>query len=149
MMRLISPRSTPSAGEGARETDSRPSSVTGCGDYDATCSSPLQLHSYHGLLTEHPAQSLDPLLGALLQRRCAEYAKLGLMGITVLYSSGDDGVAGNDSVCLSPNNKGLLDIIPDDHLITDCQVHRPPVERFPTPASLGLVPTSHLSVQRW
>ena len=62
------------------------------------------------------------------ERQCAEYAKLGLMGITVLYSSGDDGVAGNGGVCLNPNGKGLLDIILDDHLITNCQVHRPPVE---------------------
>ncbi|KAH7906414.1 peptidase S8/S53 domain-containing protein [Hygrophoropsis aurantiaca] len=36
-------------------------------------------------------------------RQCAEYAKLGLMGVTVLYSSGDYGVAGNDALCLEPN----------------------------------------------
>ena len=36
-------------------------------------------------------------------RQCAEYAKLGLMGVTVLYSSGDDGVAGNGNYCLNPN----------------------------------------------
>lgn len=36
-------------------------------------------------------------------RQCAEYAKLGLMGITILYSSGDDGVAGNGDLCLNPN----------------------------------------------
>ncbi|EIW80513.1 subtilisin-like protein [Coniophora puteana RWD-64-598 SS2] len=36
-------------------------------------------------------------------RQCAEYAKLGLMGVTVLYSSGDYGVAGNDALCLFPN----------------------------------------------
>ncbi|KAF7800219.1 hypothetical protein EIP86_011466 [Pleurotus ostreatoroseus] len=34
-------------------------------------------------------------------RQCAEYAKLGLMGVTILYSSGDNGVAGNDGVCLT------------------------------------------------
>ena len=34
-------------------------------------------------------------------RQCAEYAKLGLMGITILYSSGDYGVAGNDALCLN------------------------------------------------
>lgn len=33
-------------------------------------------------------------------RQCAEYAKLGLMGVTVLYSSGDYGVAGNGGLCL-------------------------------------------------
>ena len=34
------------------------------------------------------------------QRQCAEYGKLGLLGTTVLYSSGDDGVAGFGGVCL-------------------------------------------------
>ncbi|KIJ66022.1 hypothetical protein HYDPIDRAFT_174767 [Hydnomerulius pinastri MD-312] len=36
-------------------------------------------------------------------RQCAEYAKLGLMGVTVLYSSGDYGVAGNGGLCLEAN----------------------------------------------
>ncbi|KAJ7716256.1 subtilisin-like protein [Mycena maculata] len=39
---------------------------------------------------------------AYSSRQCAEYAKLGLMGVTVLYSSGDNGVAGNDG-CLTPD----------------------------------------------
>ncbi|KAJ7484520.1 subtilisin-like protein [Mycena latifolia] len=34
-------------------------------------------------------------------RQCVEYAKLGLMGVTFLYSSGDNGVAGNNGVCLN------------------------------------------------
>ncbi|KAI0648913.1 subtilisin-like protein [Trametes meyenii] len=37
---------------------------------------------------------------AYMQRQCAEYAKLGLMGVTVLYSSGDYGVAANGGICL-------------------------------------------------
>ncbi|KAJ7698737.1 peptidase S8/S53 domain-containing protein [Mycena rosella] len=40
---------------------------------------------------------------AYTARQCAEYAKLGLMGVTVLYSSGDNGVAGNSGVCLNPD----------------------------------------------
>lgn len=32
-------------------------------------------------------------------RQCHEYLKLGLQGVTVLYSSGDYGVAGNGGVC--------------------------------------------------
>jgi len=40
---------------------------------------------------------------AYAARQCAEYAKLGLMGTTVLYSSGDDGVAGNGDLCLNPD----------------------------------------------
>ncbi|KAI0671929.1 subtilisin-like protein [Trametes maxima] len=38
---------------------------------------------------------------AYMQRQCAEYGKLGLMGVTVLYSSGDYGVAGNGGLCLN------------------------------------------------
>ncbi|KAI0922999.1 hypothetical protein AcV5_009837 [Taiwanofungus camphoratus] len=40
------------------------------------------------------------LTPAYMERQCAEYAKLGLMGMTILYSSGDYGVAGNDNSCL-------------------------------------------------
>ncbi|KAI0833697.1 subtilisin-like protein [Trametes gibbosa] len=40
------------------------------------------------------------LTPAYMQRQCAEYAKLGLMGVTVLYSSGDYGVAANGGICL-------------------------------------------------
>ncbi|KAF4624398.1 hypothetical protein G7Y89_g13770 [Cudoniella acicularis] len=36
------------------------------------------------------------------QRQCAEYMKLGLQGVTVLYSSGDFGVAGNSGHCINP-----------------------------------------------
>ncbi|KAI0093139.1 subtilisin-like protein [Irpex rosettiformis] len=36
-------------------------------------------------------------------RQCAEYAKLGLMGVSVLYSSGDAGVGGARGLCLLPN----------------------------------------------
>lgn len=38
---------------------------------------------------------------AYAARQCDEYAKLGLMGVTVLYSSGDNGVAGNGGTCLN------------------------------------------------
>lgn len=36
-------------------------------------------------------------------RQCTEYGKIGLTGTTVLYSSGDDGVAGFGGVCLTAN----------------------------------------------
>ena len=36
------------------------------------------------------------------QRQCSEYAKLGMMGTTFLYSSGDYGVAGNGGQCIDP-----------------------------------------------
>jgi len=36
------------------------------------------------------------------QRQCAEYMKLGLQGTTILYSSGDSGVAGNGDQCIDP-----------------------------------------------
>ena len=35
-------------------------------------------------------------------RQCQEYAKLGMQGTTVLYSSGDYGVAGNGGQCIDP-----------------------------------------------
>ncbi|KAG0150615.1 hypothetical protein CROQUDRAFT_38046 [Cronartium quercuum f. sp. fusiforme G11] len=38
---------------------------------------------------------------AYLRRQCDEYAKLGLMGVTFLFSSGDNGVAGNRGLCLN------------------------------------------------
>ncbi|KAK8041507.1 subtilisin-like protein [Apiospora phragmitis] len=36
-------------------------------------------------------------------RQCYEYMKLGLHGVTVLYSSGDYGVAGNGGICVGTN----------------------------------------------
>lgn len=36
------------------------------------------------------------------QRQCAEYMKLGLQGVTMVFSSGDNGVAGNGAVCIDP-----------------------------------------------
>ncbi|KAI9001568.1 subtilisin-like protein [Trametes punicea] len=45
------------------------------------------------------------LTPAYEQRQCAEYAKLGLMGVTVLYSSGDYGVAGNGGICLDADGE--------------------------------------------
>ncbi|KAI9648207.1 hypothetical protein NHQ30_002839 [Ciborinia camelliae] len=36
-------------------------------------------------------------------RQCNEYLKLGLQGVTILYSSGDYGVAGNGGVCGTNN----------------------------------------------
>jgi tripeptidyl-peptidase I len=38
---------------------------------------------------------------AYAQRQCNEYGKLGMMGTTVLYSSGDNGVAGNGGNCIT------------------------------------------------
>ncbi|TCD67356.1 hypothetical protein EIP91_000223 [Steccherinum ochraceum] len=43
------------------------------------------------------------LTPAYTARQCAEYGKLGLMGVTVLYSSGDEGVAGHSELCLNPD----------------------------------------------
>ncbi len=37
------------------------------------------------------------------RRQCNEYMKLGLQGVTVLYSSGDSGVAGNRGQCIDAN----------------------------------------------
>ncbi|KAB8356425.1 hypothetical protein FH972_024008 [Carpinus fangiana] len=42
------------------------------------------------------------LTPAYEQRQCNEYMKLGLLGVSVLYSSGDNGVAGNGGACIDP-----------------------------------------------
>ncbi|KAG0699469.1 peptidase S8/S53 domain-containing protein [Suillus ampliporus] len=42
-------------------------------------------------------------------RQCNEYAKLGLMGVTILYSSGDYGVEGNGETCLNPDGNQTTD----------------------------------------
>lgn len=47
----------------------------------------------------HTETNLPPFYAA---RQCAGYAKLGLMGITILYSSSDNGVVGNYGYCLTP-----------------------------------------------
>ncbi|KAG0693459.1 peptidase S8/S53 domain-containing protein [Suillus ampliporus] len=46
------------------------------------------------------------LSAAYAIRQCNEYAKLGLMGVTILYSSGDSGVGGNGGYCLNPGGNG-------------------------------------------
>jgi len=65
-----------------------------CGAYDAT-----KVISTSYSYNEH---DLTPFY---TQRQCNEYMKLGLMGVSVLYSSGDYGVAGNGDVCI--NGTGL------------------------------------------
>ena len=42
-------------------------------------------------------------------RQCTEYGKIGLAGTTVLYSSGDFGVAGFGNVCLTENGTETAD----------------------------------------
>ncbi|THU82569.1 subtilisin-like protein [Dendrothele bispora CBS 962.96] len=53
------------------------------------------------------AQDESSVTPAFAMRQCAEHAKLGLMGSSVFYSSGDRGVAGNGNVCL--DNDGTPD----------------------------------------
>ncbi|KAJ7885104.1 subtilisin-like protein [Mycena olivaceomarginata] len=56
----------------------------------------------HVISTSYGYNEAD-LSPAYTARQCAEYAKLGLLGVTVLYSSGDHGVAGNGAACLNPD----------------------------------------------
>ncbi|KAG1727664.1 peptidase S8/S53 domain-containing protein [Suillus paluster] len=49
------------------------------------------------------------LSAAYAIRQCNEYAKLGLLGVTVLYSSGDSGVAGSNGYCLNPDGTQTAD----------------------------------------
>ncbi|KAL8986875.1 MAG: hypothetical protein Q9177_003869 [Variospora cf. flavescens] len=49
------------------------------------------------------------LTAAYEQRQCMEYMKLGLAGTSFLFSSGDNGVAGNRAVCIDPATKEYND----------------------------------------
>ncbi|KAG2122346.1 subtilisin-like protein [Suillus clintonianus] len=49
------------------------------------------------------------LSAAYAIRQCNEYAKLGLMGVTFLFSSGDLGVAGNGGYCLNADGSQSAD----------------------------------------
>ena len=49
---------------------------------------------------------LTPAYG---MRQCIEYGKLGLMGVTVLYASGDTGVAGGGGICLTSDGNQTAD----------------------------------------
>ncbi|KAG1804120.1 subtilisin-like protein [Suillus subaureus] len=49
------------------------------------------------------------LSAAYAIRQCDEYAKLGLMGVTFLFSSGDEGVAGNTGNCLNADGSQTWD----------------------------------------
>jgi tripeptidyl-peptidase-1 len=57
------------------------------------------------------AQDEQTITAASANRQCTEYGKLGLMGTSIFYSSGDNGVAGNQGICLNsthlpdPNGK--------------------------------------------
>ncbi|KAF5392549.1 hypothetical protein D9757_002178 [Collybiopsis confluens] len=49
----------------------------------------------------HEFRDESTITASSAMRQCTEYGKLGLMGSTILYSSGDNGVAGNGGVCLN------------------------------------------------
>jgi tripeptidyl-peptidase-1 len=51
--------------------------------------------------TSYSSNEAD-LTAAYEQRQCLEYMKLGLQGVSILYSSGDFGVAGNSGQCINP-----------------------------------------------
>jgi len=50
------------------------------------------------------AQDEGTITAASASRQCQEYAKLGLMGTSILYSSGDNGVAGFGNICQTPDH---------------------------------------------
>lgn len=59
------------------------------------------LKSTNVISTSYSSNEAD-LSSKYVQRQCAEYMKLGLQGVSVLYSSGDFGVGGNGGNCISP-----------------------------------------------
>ncbi|KAA6409887.1 MAG: subtilisin [Lasallia pustulata] len=71
-----------------------PGAYTGpenCGGYAAT-----------NVISTSYAYNEADLTAFYEMRQCNEYMKLGLQGVTVLYSSGDYGVAGNRGQCIDP-----------------------------------------------
>lgn len=50
-------------------------------------------------------QNEADLTPAYVQRQCFEYAKLGLQGVTALFSSGNGGVATKEGYCIDPQSK--------------------------------------------
>ncbi|KAF8645563.1 hypothetical protein AX16_007736 [Volvariella volvacea WC 439] len=64
------------------------------GDTDCGTVSPTNV-----IATSYGYNEVD-LTYSYVRRQCNEYAKLGLMGITFLYASGDFGVAGHGNLCL-------------------------------------------------
>ena len=78
-------------------TELRAHPITFTGAEDCGTSSPA-----HVISTSYSYDEYE-LTPAYMERQCAEYAKLGLLGTTVLYSSGDNGVAGNGDICLNPD----------------------------------------------
>jgi tripeptidyl-peptidase-1 len=74
---------------------SSPGAYTGepmCGVYNAT-----------KVISVSYGSNEDARPASYRARECAEYMKLGLMGVTVLFSSGDTGVAGLRSQCVKPD----------------------------------------------
>ncbi|KAJ7480634.1 subtilisin-like protein [Mycena latifolia] len=55
------------------------------------------------------AQDEVTITAASANRQCSEYGKLGLMGTSIFYSSGDNGVAGNGGVCLNSTLQAVDD----------------------------------------
>ncbi|KAF9464191.1 Pro-kumamolisin, activation domain-containing protein [Collybia nuda] len=51
------------------------------------------------------SQDESTVTPAFANRQCSEYAKLGIMGTSIFYSSGDSGVAGNGDVCLNAQGR--------------------------------------------
>ncbi|KAI0686626.1 subtilisin-like protein [Earliella scabrosa] len=58
--------------------------------------------------TSYGYQEAD-LTAAYMRRQCAEYGKLSLTGMTFVYSSGDNGVAGFDDLCLDEDRNQVPD----------------------------------------
>ncbi|KAJ7258164.1 subtilisin-like protein [Mycena rebaudengoi] len=81
--------------------------------FDGIYPDPFGGYQGHDCGTIKPANVISTSYGyneadlspAYTARQCAEYAKLGLMGVTIVYSSGDNGVAGNRALCLNPTGE--------------------------------------------
>jgi hypothetical protein len=86
--------------------------------------------------------SQEPEMTAAYQiRQCNEYAKLGMMGVTILYSSGDNGVAGFDDFCIDSAGTDLTNLCPgrNAHVLDGSKVKKLPMGHVSTQASLSTV----------
>lgn len=78
--------------------DGQYSAAVECGKSQAT----------HVISTSYGSNEAD-LTPKYESRQCDEYMKLALQGVSVIYSSGDFGVAGNGGQCLSENGTSFTD----------------------------------------
>lgn len=83
------------------------------GDVSTTCAQNAPRPNVLSTSYSYNEGDLTPLYE---QRQCQEYAKLGLMGTTVLYSSGDYGVGGAGGTCYIAGTSKFFFYVSDEKI---------------------------------